>query len=158
MRNLLIIMTVFASIVVFTGCKTAQTNGGGTQPNGNAGPAIIEEGWVSDNQFRVKAIAQSGIDSTDVAAMQKSAEAEALKKAKEGVVKQFVVIRMKTQTADLSADAYAVISITVAKEFHDIIENGIVIQKRFSPDGRSCTLIYEIEKNGLRKLVEQPRR
>jgi len=117
-------------------------------------PTVIEEGWVDDNTFRVKSTAETDIASDNREERQKASEALAIKKAREGVVKNFVAIRVK-KSANTNAGAYAVIAISVEKEFRDIIEGGKVIKKEFSGSDRICTVVYQIEKDGLKKMVEK---
>ncbi|HEY1406423.1 MAG TPA: hypothetical protein VF857_07435, partial [Spirochaetota bacterium] len=106
------------------------------------------------NQFRVKTVAETDLTTDDHDARQKAAEGLAVKKARESIVKNFVAIRVK-QSANTSAGAYAVIAISVEKEFRDIIEGGKVIRRDFRGDDRICTVVYQIEKSGLKKMVEK---
>jgi hypothetical protein len=117
-------------------------------------PSVIEEGWVNDNQFRVKTMAETDLSTDDKESLRKASEAMALKKAREAVVKNFVAIRMK-KMENTSAGAYAVIAIAVEKEFRDIIESGKVIRKEFQNGDKTCTVVFQVEKSGLKKLVEE---
>ena len=42
-----------------------------------------------------------------------------------------------------------------AAEFRDIIEGGKVVTKSFDNGDRKCSIIYSVEKTGLKKMVEQ---
>lgn len=117
-------------------------------------PSVIEEGWVDDNTFRVKSVAETDVTTGSSEERQKASEALAVKKAREAVVKNFVAIRVK-KSANTNAGAYAVIAISVEKEFRDIIEGGKVIKKEFTGSDRICTVVYQIEKDGLKKMVEK---
>jgi ornithine cyclodeaminase/alanine dehydrogenase-like protein (mu-crystallin family) len=148
---LTILFLMFLSLVTSCGEQTT----GGTSTVVKTTPSaqtIIEEGWVNDNQYRVKAMADTDIQTTDREMLKKVSEADALKKAREAVVKQFVSMRLK-QSSPSSASAYAVMAISMEKEFRDIIEGGKIIRREFQNDDRTCTIIYQVEKNGLKKMV-----
>ena len=115
-------------------------------------PDIIEEGWVSGDAFRVKTPGETVVASADHDALKKAAEAAAVKKARETVVKNFVTTRMKQSPG---AGTYAVIALSIDKDFRDIIEGGKVVTKSFDNGDRKCSIIYSVEKSGLKKMVEQ---
>ncbi len=151
MKKLIGVLIVAGSFAWMIAC------GGETTPvkkNDPIKPAIIEEGWVDDDTFRVKSVAETDLSTDSRDERKKASEALAVKKAQEAVVKNFVAIRVK-KSANTNAGAYAVIAISVQKEFRDIIEGGKVIRADFSGEDRICTVIYQIEKNGLKKMVEK---
>jgi hypothetical protein len=113
---------------------------------------MVEEGWVSDSQFRVKVSVDTELVSTDQEQLKKSSESAALKKARESVVKNFVAARVKNSS---SAGSYAVAAISIEKDFRETIENGKVLMKNFENDNRRCAIIYQVEKKDLKRLVEQ---
>ena len=114
--------------------------------------AVIEEGWVSDNEFRVKVSGETDTTSSNADNIRKSSEAAAVKKARETVVKSFVTIRMKQSPG---AGTYAIVALGIDKDFRDIIEGGVIIAKTFSSDSRRCEIVYKVEKDGLKNMVEQ---
>lgn len=114
--------------------------------------AIVEEGWVSDTEFRVKVSADAETSATDSVSLQQSSESAASKKAKETVVKNFVILRMKQSP---NAGNYAVAALAIDREFRDIIEHGKVIAKQFESGDRRCVMVYQVEGKNLRKSVEQ---
>jgi len=113
---------------------------------------MVEEGWVSDNQFRVKVSADTDITSVDQEQQKKYSENAALKKARETVVKNFVAARMKNAS---SAGSYAVAAISIEKDFRDTIENGKILLRNFENDNKRCTIVYQVEKKNLKRLVEE---
>ena len=113
---------------------------------------IPEEGWISDDEFRVKISGETDLASADQAAVKKASEAAAVKKAREAVVKNFVTTRMKQSPG---AGTYAVIALSIEKDFRDIIEGGKVTKKNFDNGDKKCQIIYSVEKTGLKKMVEQ---
>jgi hypothetical protein len=137
----------FVGIVCFLSC------GGETEPVKKPVPAgMVEEGWVSDSQFRVKVSGDTDLASSDQDQLRKSSESAALKKARETVVKNFVATRMKTSS---SAGSYAVAAISIEKDFRDTIENGKVLLKNFENENKRCIVVYQVEKKDLRRLVEE---
>jgi hypothetical protein len=137
-------------------CGMTISCGGQTTPvkdtPAKATPAIIEEGWVSDTEFRVKVSADAETSATDSLSLQKSSESAASKKARETVVKNFVILRMKQSP---SVSSYAVAALSIDREFRDIIEHGKVIAKEFESGNRRCLMVYQVEGKNLRKNVEQ---
>ena len=117
-----------------------------------AKPDIIEEGWVSGDEFRVKTPGETELASADHDALRKAAEAAAVKKARETVVKNFVSTRMKQSPG---AGTYAAIALSIDKDFRDIIEAGKIITKSFEPGDKKCTIVYSVSKSNLKKMVEQ---
>jgi hypothetical protein len=138
---------ITASVISCGGGET-----GGTKTNGVGTPQTIEEGWLSDTEFRVKVSAETDSTVTDSDTLKKSSESAALKKAKEAVVKNFVIVRVKQSP---SAGSYAVAAMAIDREFRDIIEHGKIIFKQYDMNGRKCTMIYQVERKDLKKAVEQ---
>ena len=143
-----IVLTALALAVSFSlvSCAGEQKK---TEPSK---PDLLEEGLVSDDEFRVKTFGETELASKDQDALRKSSEAAAVKKARETVVKNFVATRMKQSPG---AGTYAVIALSIDKDFRDIIEGGKVIRKSFDNGDRKCSIVYSVEKNGLKKMVEQ---
>ena len=136
---------IFTALFIISCAETQKT----AEP---AKPDIIEEGWVSDSEFRVKVSGEADIESGTIENLQKSSEAAAVKKARETVVKNFVIVRMKQSPG---AGTYAIVALGIDKDFRDIIEGGVVVLKSFSPDNKKCSVIYKVEKDNLKKTVEQ---
>jgi hypothetical protein len=151
-RNVLWMMIAAWCAVLLMSCGEGGT--GQVKKTDPKASTIIEEGWINDNQFRVKTMAETDLATDDKESLRKASEALALKKAREAVVKNFVAIRMK-KSANTAAGAYAVIAIAVEKEFRDIIESGKVIRKEFQNGDKICTVVFQVEKSGLKKLVEE---
>ncbi|MGL4369664.1 MAG: hypothetical protein ACRCUT_08330, partial [Spirochaetota bacterium] len=145
MRKIAASLAIIAAMA-FISCAGEQKK---TEP---VKPDIIEEGWVSDSEFRVKVSGEADIESGTIENLQKSSEAAAVKKARETVVKNFVIVRMKQSPG---AGTYAIVALGIDKDFRDIIEGGVVVLKSFSPDNRKCSVIYKVEKDNLKKTVEQ---
>jgi hypothetical protein len=144
--------------LLFSGVLLVSCGGGETSPVKDtpakpaSTPAIIEEGWVSDTEFRVKVNADAETSATDEVSLQASSESAASKKARETVVKNFVILRMKQSP---NAGSYAVAALAIDREFRDAIEHGKVISKQFESGGRRCIMVYQVEGKNLRKNVEQ---
>jgi hypothetical protein len=134
----------------FLSCGGGET--GGTKTNGVTAPQTIEEGWLSDTEFRVKVSAEADSTATDSDTLKKASENAAIKKAKEAVVKNFVIIRVKQSP---SAGSYAVAAMAIDREFRDTIEHGKIIFKQYDMNDRRCTMIYQVERKDLKKAVEQ---
>jgi hypothetical protein len=115
----------------------------------------IEEGWISDNEFRVKVSGETELSSTDQESLQKASEAAAVKKARETVVKNFVTTRMKQSQG---AGTYAVIALSIDRDFREIIEGGKIIVKTFDNGDKKCSILYSIEKSGLKQMVENQKK
>ena len=146
MKKVLFSIISLMAVISFISCADTQKK---TEPTK---PQIIEEGWISGDEFRVKVSGTTNITSSDSEALKKSSEAAAVKKAQETVVKNFVTTRMKQSPG---AGTYAVIALSIDKDFRDTIEAGKIISKSFSADNKSCTIVYQVSKSGLKNTVEQ---
>ena len=146
MKKILFSVICLITIVTFISCTETQKKPEIVKPQ------VMEEGWISDNEFRVKVIGVTELSSSDADALMKASEAAAVKKAREGVVKNFVTTRMKQSPG---AGTYAIIALSIDKDFRDIIEAGKIISKTYASNNMSCTIFYQVEKTGLKKMVEQ---
>lgn len=146
MKKLFISALVLVCAAAFVSCASEQKKADTVKPD------AIEEGWISDNEFRVKTSGETALTSADRDAVKKASEAAAVKKAREIVVKNFVTTRMKQSPG---AGTYAVIALSIDKDFRDIIEGGKVISKTFDNGDKKCSIFYSVEKTGLKKMVEQ---
>lgn len=146
MKKILCSLISLSAVLLFISCTGTQKK---TDP---VKPQPIEEGWISDDEFRVKVSGTTDSSASDISTLMKSSEAAAVKKARETVVKNFVSTRMKQSPG---AGTYAVVALSIDKDFRDIIEAGKVITKNHSADNKTCTVVYQVEKTGLKKMVEQ---
>ena len=146
MKKYLLSLMTLALFLSLASCASDQKKAEPSKPD------VPEEGWISDDEFRVKISGETELASADRTAVKKASETAAVKKAREAVVKNFVTTRMKQSPG---AGTYAVIALSIDKDFRDIIEGGKVISRNYENNDKKCQILYSVEKSGLKKMVEQ---
>ena len=148
MKKYFAVLCVIFLFASFVSCQKEIRDGQGT---GAKGTELNEEGWISNNEFRVNASGETELTSVTPDVLQKGSEAAAVKKARENTVRTFVSTRIKTSSG---AGTYAAVALAIEKEFREVIESGKVIRKTFENSDKRCVITYSVTKDGLKKLVE----
>lgn len=115
------------------------------------GDSFVTEGWVSPDIFRVTATGVSKEGLKNKIQRRGTAKEAALIMAQKRIIEKFVGARMEGAAG--AAD-YASTGIAVSKEFGGLVKGGSIVKSTYDEDD-NCELVYQIEKKGLRKEVDE---
>jgi len=136
-------MVIFVAIA-FAGCSSGGLGGM------LEGDEVVSEGWVSPDIFRVTATGAPKPGLTNKIQKRGTAKEAALIMGQKRVLEKFVGARVEGAAG--AAD-YASTGIAVSKEFGGMVKGGTIVKETYDEDD-NCEVIYQVEKKGLKKMVD----
>ncbi|HNV45568.1 MAG TPA: hypothetical protein PLE73_06530 [Spirochaetota bacterium] len=122
-----------------------------------SGPRAPQTGWAGDDIYRVAveapAVARDGASAGSAAPVSRRATLErAAELARERVLRDFADQRAKALGAS-GAGQRAWLQLTFDRDIRDAIARGTIVYRSFRDD-RSCAVVFQVRREGLRGRVE----
>lgn len=139
----LLILSLTAPAASLVSCMTGDTKAGVQKD------VWQTAGWVDGDTFRIMAGGMPGQDAKTEAEKKSSARENAIMFARAMIAERFRGVR--TESCSGIVD-YADLTVTIQKQFGEIIKNGRVIAEQYDAE-YNCDVIYEVKSPGLKKRV-----